>query len=85
MLKSGYYPNFNLKKEVKEGRKLVSTEKYYTKFGILFYFISFLEQFCRRICLYAFNRYGSKKSDNSAKIIKLTRNRNGILTQMISY
>lgn len=45
------------------------------------YFISFLDQFCRGVFLYAFNRQGSEKSDNSAKTTKLTRNRNGILTQ----
>lgn len=49
--------------------------------GIIFYFISFLEQFCRGVFLYAFNRQGSEKLDNSAKTTKLKRNRNEILTQ----
>lgn len=39
VLRSGYYPNFNLKRDVKEKRKLVFTEKYYTILGIIFYFI----------------------------------------------
>lgn len=49
--------------------------------SIIFYFVSFLEQFCRGVFLYALNKQGLEKLDHSRNTSKLKRNGNGILTQ----